>query len=219
MSNIKKIATVFGSTGLVGNELVKLLLEDDRYEKVKIFSRRPSGLKHPKIEEHIIDLHQLGKYALEIGAVHVFCCLGTTAKKTPAKVEYEQIDFQWPVKIAEICRQNGSESYAVISSIGANERSYSFYLRTKGRMEKGVLLSGPGKTIIVRPSFLIGERSENRPAEKFAGAFLKIYSAFMVGSLKKYKPVRAEQVAYAMIYLSNNVCAKNIFENDEMMAL
>lgn len=219
MSKILKTAVVFGATGLVGKELVNMLLDDERYEKVRLFTRRTAGISHLKAEEFIIDFNRIGNYAEQMKANHVFCCLGTTAKKTPDKSEYEKIDFHWPVKIAEICRQNGAESFAVISSVGANEKSYSFYLRTKGRMEKGVLLSGPDKTIIVRPSFLLGERTESRPAEKIAGAFLKIYSAFMVGMLKKYKPVRAGQVAYAMICLSNKACEKSIIENDELPGL
>lgn len=43
-------AIVIGATGAVGQDLVKTLLYDDRYETVTTFTRRPLGFTHPKIE-------------------------------------------------------------------------------------------------------------------------------------------------------------------------
>jgi uncharacterized protein YbjT (DUF2867 family) len=219
MDNINKTAVVFGATGLVGKELIKLLLNDDRYEKVKIFTRWFPNISHPKLEEHIIDFARLEEYSAAMKADHVYCCLGTTAKKTPDKKAYEQIDLHLPVKIAEISRKNGCESYAVISSVGANEKSSNFYLRTKGLMEKGILLTGNDKIVIVRPSMLLGAREEKRSGESIAQSVMSFASVLLIGGLKKYKPIEASKVASAMVYLSNNKTEKSIFENNELLKL
>jgi len=219
MSDFKKTAAVFGASGLVGGELIKLLSSDTRYEKIKIFTRRPLGMNIPLVEEHIIDFEKLDQYADEIIADHTFCCLGTTAKKTPDKNMYENIDFHWPVIISQMCKRNGSETFAVISSIGANPGSSAFYLRTKGRMENGVLQAGVNKSIIVRPSFLLGNRAEKRIGEGIGMVVTGFFSFFMAGPLKKYKPVHASVVAAAMISAANQIISKSIFESHELLHL
>ena len=54
-----KTAIVIGATGLVGNLVTQKLLEDSRYERVKVFVRRSVHLKHPKLEEHLIDFGKI----------------------------------------------------------------------------------------------------------------------------------------------------------------
>jgi uncharacterized protein YbjT (DUF2867 family) len=219
MSETKKTAAVFGASGLVGSEVVRLLATDIRYEKVKLFTRRPLHINLPSVEEHIIDFNKLDQYAGEIRADHVFCCLGTTAKKTPDKKIYENIDLYWPATISQVCKRNGSDAFAVISSIGANPDSSTFYLRTKGLMEKAVLQSGVSKIIIVRPSFLLGRRAESRFGEGFAISVAGLFSFLMVGPLKKYKPIQASEVARAMIFAANHTVSKSIFESHELLHL
>jgi len=219
MSEPKKTAAVFGASGLIGSEVVKLLAADTKYEKVKLFTRRPLHINLPSVEEHIIDFNKIDQYAEEIRADHVFCCLGTTAKKTPDRKIYENIDLHWPVNISQVCKRNGSEAFTVISSIGANPDSSAFYLRTKGLMEKGVLHSEVSKTIIVRPSFLLGRRAESRFGEGFAISVAGLFSFIMVGHLKKYKPIQAFEVARAMIFAANHDTGKSIFESHELLHL
>ena len=45
-----KTALIFGATGLVGGHLTKLLLENDNYEKIKIFVRSEVNFNNPKIQ-------------------------------------------------------------------------------------------------------------------------------------------------------------------------
>ena len=53
----------------------------------------------------------------------------------------------------------------------------------------------------VRPSLLLGEREEIRPAEKLASLFSPFLSPLLIGNLAKYKPVQAADVAAKMISL------------------
>ena len=56
---MKKTAIILGATGLTGGILLEKLLEDDTYDKIKLFSRSSVGINSPKIEEFIIDMFQL----------------------------------------------------------------------------------------------------------------------------------------------------------------
>ena len=51
---MQKTAIILGATGLTGSHLLDLLLEDNAFNKVLVFSRRKTGKEHPKLEEHII---------------------------------------------------------------------------------------------------------------------------------------------------------------------
>ena len=44
-----KTALIFGSSGLIGNQIFKLLINDDNYNKIKIFVRSAQEIKVPKI--------------------------------------------------------------------------------------------------------------------------------------------------------------------------
>ena len=80
-----KVALVAGATGLIGNELLKLLLDDPEYHEVKILSRRPLAISHHKIKTMLADVDSLKNVINELKADNVFCCLGTTMKKSRIK--------------------------------------------------------------------------------------------------------------------------------------
>jgi uncharacterized protein YbjT (DUF2867 family) len=86
-----------------------------------------------------------------------------------------------------------------ISSLGANAGSSSVYLQTKGEMEQGVAGAGVRSTYILRPSLFSGERDEFRLAERVGDRALAIVGPLMVGPLRKYRTVRTETVARAML--------------------
>jgi uncharacterized protein YbjT (DUF2867 family) len=52
---------------------------------------------------------------------------------------------------------------------------------------------------IFRPSFLIGNRSEGRPAEVVGAAISQKIRFLLLGPLQRYRPVEADAVAAAMV--------------------
>ncbi len=57
-----KLAIVIGATGLVGKQLVLLLLDDNRFTRVIVFARRSLKFVNDKLEEHIIDFDKPGHW-------------------------------------------------------------------------------------------------------------------------------------------------------------
>lgn len=201
---MKKTAIILGATGLTGNSLLHQLLEDDRYERIVLFSRKSVEIEHPKIQEHLIDLFELDTYQAEFTADQVFCCIGTTKAQTPNKQTYKAIDYGIPVNAAALCKKNNIQSFLVISSLGANKKSTLFYSRIKGLMEEEVLNYGIKNTYIIQPSLIEGQRKEKRTGEWFFKQLSKAMPFLKVGPLKKYQPVPAEKIAKAMVHLANS---------------
>ena len=219
MKSKKKTAIILGATGLTGNILLKNLLISQRYDKIKIFTRKPLRLENKKVTEILCNLLELDNYKENFFGDDVFCCIGTTTKKTPDKELYKKIDYGIPVSAAKLCKDNGIKTFAVMSSMGANANSSIFYNRTKGEMEQVVLEQNIKNTCILRPSMIGGNRNEFRIAEKIGGILMKVLTPLFIGSLRKYRIISAEIIANAMIELANSGTEKQIFESDQIQII
>ncbi len=216
----RKTAVVFGSTGLVGGELINELLAHNDFDKVTAVARRELSVSHPKLEIYQMEGYsQLMQFKDKLNAAIYFCCIGTTMKIAGSKEKFRQVDLDIPVQIAQLAELLSVPSLVVISSIGASIRSSSFYLRTKGEMEKAVRENYSGNLKIVRPSLLMGNRDNVRFSEKTATIFMNIFSWLFAGPLRKYKGMHARNVARAMIKTAQFPEEKVIFESDELQKI
>lgn len=212
MSSVKT-AIIIGATGLTGSILLEKLLGDSSYEKIKLFSRNSSKINAATIEEYLVDLFQLEKYSEDFHADVVFCCIGTTKSKTPDIRIYRKIDHGIPVAAAKLAKANGIKTFIVISAMGANVNSRVFYSKTKGEMERDVLAQNIINTYILQPSLIVGNRNESRLGEKIATFFMKTFD-FLIS--KKYKMIKAETIAEAMVVLSKKGFSKQQISSEEI---
>lgn len=211
-----KTAIVLGATGLTGRILLKKLLQDKSSQTVKIFTRRAVGFQDPKLEEHLVDLFELEKYAELFKADEVYCCIGSTKSKTPDDEIYRKVDYGIPLTAAKLCNKNNIPKLLIISALGADPESRFFYNRTKGEMEKDVLAEKPEGTYIFQPSLIGGERDEKRIFESLWKKFMKFGDYLLVGPLKKYRSIHPETIADAMIGVAKNGYPESRIESDEI---
>lgn len=211
-----KSAIILGATGLTGGYLLKILLNDPKYDKVKVFSRSSLGFTHEKLEEHLIDLLELEQHKADFRADEVYCCIGTTKSKTPDKETYKKIDYGIPVTAARMCKENNIDTFLVISALGADANSSIFYNKVKGQMQHDVLEAGIPKTYIFQPSLIAGNRDEERFFEKLGIKGMKIFNHLLVGSFKKYRSIHPETIAKAMHVCANFGYSKILIESDEI---
>lgn len=195
---MQKTALLVGATGLVGSHLLVQLLEDPKYKVVRSVSRRLSGVKHPKLEEVIIPLDELEKAKDKIVADQVFCCLGTTIGKAGSKVAFEKVDYEFPVKLAEISKSNNTSHFLIVTAMGANKNSMFFYNRVKGKVEETIGQIGFDHFTIIRPSLILGDRKEKRRMEGVGKAVMKALGFLMIGPLKNLRAVHAQDIARSM---------------------
>lgn len=201
---MKKTAIILGATGLTGSILLQKLIEDGRYETIKLFSRSKIEDLPNKVKQFTGNLLDLDHFKADFTADEVYCCIGTTAKKTPDKALYKQIDYGIPVAAAKLSKENNIASFLVVSAMGANKKSSVFYNKTKGDMEHDVLQQNIKNTFVLRPSLIGGTRNERRILEKIGLVMFKIIQPLFIGKLKQYKIINAESIAKAMIHLANN---------------
>ena len=214
-----KTALLFGSTGLVGGHVLNYLIQNSNYSKIKLFVRSFTGINNSKIEIINTDFNNLNKHAEDIKGDECFFCIGTTKKKSPNKNEYQKIELDIPKKIAQIAKSNSVKSFFFVSSGYANPKSSGEYLKFKGLVEEEIKNLNFDKIGIMRPSFLLGERQEERVGEKFGIIIFKLLTPILIGSFRKMRPIQAEIVARAMIKLANENIDQSIFESNEISNL
>ena len=195
-----RTALVAGATGLVGKEILALLLADSNYSAVHAVGRRAPNAKHPKLVVHLSSsLINWASPAVD----DVFIALGTTIKAAGSKAAFKAIDADAVLAIAGAAKAAGATRLAVVSAMGADPKSGVFYNQVKGEMEAAVSTLGFGSVVIARPALLQGDREElkqpQRPAEKLSLLAFKLLKPLMPLIPANYRSIESSSVARAMV--------------------
>lgn len=196
-----KIALVAGSTGLIGELLVRKLVEDEDFSEVITLARRQSAVTHPKLRTAIVDFHALESTSAITQATVAFCCLGTTMKKAGSKDAFYQVDFTFVKNFAQYAKGLGCQQFQLVSAMGADAKSMFYYNQVKGQIEAEIKKIGFDSLHIMQPSLLLGNRQEARLGENL-GKLLATTFDFLIP--KNYKGIQAETVANFMLTQSKN---------------
>ena len=193
----KKNVAIIGATGLIGHQLLTLLLKDTHFADIYVITRRTLMFKDERIKNIVVDFSDDFSFKNSlISCDVVFCSVGTTQKQVNGdKVAYRKIDVDIPEKAAQFCEENGGTTFLLVSSVGADSKSSNFYLALKGEVEDFVVKRNIPSITIFRPSLLLGNRKEFRVGEIISTLFMKPL-AFLVPSI--YKPIEAAKVAKSM---------------------
>jgi uncharacterized protein YbjT (DUF2867 family) len=211
-------AVVAGATGLIGKELVQLLISEPAYVAVTLLVRRPTGITHPKIYEKILDFDNLEQAGIDLTGADVFCTLGTTIKKAGTQEAFRQVDYTYPLTLGRMAKTRGAKQFLIVTSMGASSSSRFFYNRVKGDIEEALRNLDLPALQIFRPSLLLGNRKEIRIGERIASAVSGILSPLFLGPLRKYCPIQAHAVAKTMINAAqNNPAGIQVYESDQIL--
>lgn len=211
---------VIGGSGLVGNELLLNLSQMSFVRRIKAVTRRPLKGLPPKTDNIIIDFDQMERHQDALQASVFICCLGSTIKKAGSQEAFYKVDHDYVIQFAKVAEKAKAEKFLVISSMGANPKAMAFYSRVKGEMEKDLRPLKIPQVEIFRPSLILGERKEERSFEELMQKAMPAMSSLMIGPLKKYRAIKATDIAKAMsIAVFNFHPGHFIYESDEIQRI
>ena len=190
-----KTALIAGATGLVGDFLLKELLEEEHYSKIIVLVRQPVEKVHPRLEQVVFDFENPDTSVIK--ADDVYCCLGTTIKKAGSKEAFRKVDYHYPLQLAQAAFDSGCKRFAVVTAVGSSEKSSFFYSRVKGELERELKKIPFQGLYIFRPSMLLGPRKEFRFGEEAGKLFMKALGFLFPDNMKG---VHVSRVARAMFY-------------------
>lgn len=195
-----RIALVAGGSGLVGRELLPLLLRAREYARVQALSRRPLPFEHERFANRVVRFD--APLALQMKGLRchdAFCCLGTTLREAGSEHAFRAVDHDLILAYARVALASGAERFVLVSSIGARAGARNLYLRTKGETERAVEALRFRSLDILQPSLLLGMRRQPRPLELVAQPLMWLLAPLLLGSAARYRPIHARQLAAAML--------------------
>lgn len=185
---------LLGATGLVGAAALRLLLDDRRWSRVVVVSRRPvDAAPSPKLEVVLLpDLDRLTDAAPSFAVDAILCALGTTIRQAGSEARFRRVDHDYPLAAARLGQRSGVRHFGLVSALGADPHSRVFYNRVKGDVEEGLRRAGLPSVTILRPSLLLGPRQAFRLGE----VLMKPLAPLVPG---RYRPVSAGAVARVLV--------------------
>lgn len=194
---------IAGATGLIGKSTVELALDNESVDHIYSLSRRPITIEHSKLTQWLSpDLSIPSGGDVPSSPIIGVITLGTTLKKAGSKEKLRAIDVDLVVNVAKGMHKLGVKQIIVVSCLGASVNSRSHYLRCKGEMEAELQQLKFEQVTFMHPGSLVGSREEIRKDEKVLQCVLNILSPLMVGVLADFKPVKAHDVADAIVKLA-----------------
>lgn len=210
---------LIGATGLIGKQCLQNFLSDSDCSHLIVIARRGSEINNPKLKEIISDLGKLNELTIPDSENTVFVsALGTTIKQAKSEANFKRIDFDYNLEFAHLAKKHNASKYILVSSLGADSGSSNFYLQTKGLLEKEIRNLKLNCVYILRPSMLLGHRSEFRFGELIGKYAMQLIGFMFIGPLLKYKAIQSDKVADAILQLSKNECVLGfeIIESDRL---
>ena len=199
-----RAALVLGASGLVGGHLWPMLASSGEWSRIILLTRRPvSGLPAP-VENHVIDFERLPDSMPVLEVDDLFVCMGTTIAAAGSREAFRRVDHDYPITVAG---DQGLGQIHLVTALGSGEQSPFFYSRVKGETERDMRALGVAVTHCYRPSLLLGERSERRPAEALGQRVLGPVRHLSVGPLGRWAPIEAATVARAMVKVARDITA------------
>ena len=200
-----RVSLIAGSTGFLGSKILNYLHEED--QKIYCLSRRENEINSVNIEDIIIDFDTINNLSLP-KIDHVYLCLGyelrawdlismPERKKDP----FYKVDYEYTLNIAKKAEEVGATSISLVSAVGANKNSESFYLKTKGDLEEEIKKLKFETINIFQPGHLAGrinwQKKKSDPRlDVFAFEIGSLFlDPFLVSRLKKFRSINANKLA------------------------
>ncbi|MDN9010771.1 NAD-dependent epimerase/dehydratase family protein [Brevibacillus laterosporus] len=213
----KKTALLAGASGLVGGHLLTFLLKAPEYKCIYAIVRQALPIDHPKLEQAVLSFENLDQYDSLFSCTDIYCCLGTTRKKAKSKKQFQRVDYEYPLTMARLAKQQGAEKFLLVSALGANVNSLFFYNQIKGKLERDIANLQLPAALFFRPSLLLGKRDEYRISEHLAGKLVPFLTPLLIGSLATYRAIPAEEVAYSMYQAAQQSIIGNHVYNSSLI--
>nr|WP_145402092.1 NAD(P)H-binding protein [Paenibacillus xylanexedens] len=195
-------AVVAGASGLVGQQLVQMLLDHPAYSRVIVLVRRNLEISHPKLKQQVVSFD---RFEEELGGVmlkgaDVFCTLGTTIKQAGSQEAFRKVDYEYPLILGREAKRQGASQMILVTAMGSSDKSRLFYNRVKGELERDLIALNLKRLVFLRPSFMLGNRQEKRLGERFGIIAFQLLRPLLIGPFTQYRAVHSADVAKVMVH-------------------
>ncbi|WNR43273.1 NAD-dependent epimerase/dehydratase family protein [Paenibacillus roseipurpureus] len=208
---------LFGTTGMVGQSVLRECLLDPQVQQVISIARSASHQTHAKLREHVLaditKLHELKNELVNVDAC--FFCLGVSSVGM-SEDEYRAITYDLTMNIARTLAdiQPGMTFiYVTGASTDSTEQGSSMWARVKGKTENDLLKLPFKAAYMFRPGGIIPKNGVKSKTKVYQAIYVLMRPLYPL--LEKWFPnsiTDSVQVGRAMINVAQHGFAKPILE-------
>lgn len=190
------------ASGAVGGHALQTLLQHPSIDHITILGRTliPNlNSENIGIIQHKIDIFEVNTYQQFVERhTTAICTLGVGEPSKTNKEDFIKIDKTAVLNFAKVCKESGINHFELLSSVGANASSSSFYLKVKGELIVELESLNFDRLSIFQPSMIL------TPINRYGfsqGIILKVWpilKPLLFGKLKKYRGVPVEILGRSM---------------------
>lgn len=211
---------ITGTTGMVGEGVLHVSLQDPRVESVLIINRKPLGRSHPKLKEILhADFYDLSAIEDQLkGYDACFFCLGVSSIGMK-EADYFKLTYTLTLHVATtLARLNPTMRFSYISGAGtdSSEKGRSMWARVKGKTENDLMKLPFGEVYAFRPGFIkpIKGLSNTHGFYKYINWFFPIGRAIYPAGF-----CRMQELGLAMINATAFGSEKKVLEGKDIIRL
>ncbi len=200
---------MLGASGAVGTEVLNTLLQSKNIQRLTIFGRKPiPNINVDFVQQHLINVSDISTYQNYLeGHTVAICTLGVGQPSKMSKKDFVKIDKTAVFDFAKECKKAGVNHFELLSSVGINPKSTSFYLRTKGELVEDLKALNFERLSIFQPSMILTPTNRYGIAQAITLKVWPLLKPLLIRSLRKYRGISVKVLGQAM--------AKNIFNKGE----
>lgn len=189
-----------GATGAVGSQTARTLASMPDVSTLTLLGRRPlQGLTGDHVHQHVIDVFDSSSYEAHLpGHQAAICTLGVGQPSKMSRADFVRIDKEAVLEFASACKRAGVSHFLLLGSVGANARSRSFYLRTKGELEAELESLGFERLSVFRPSMILTPTNRYGFSQGLMLAVWPRLRPILMGRLRKYRGIAVDRLGRAM---------------------
>jgi uncharacterized protein YbjT (DUF2867 family) len=172
-------ALVLGSTGVVGDAILREALPDDRIDAVFAVTRRPLTHSHPKlhtvVHKDFSDFEPLAPILAQVDAV--LCALGISWYQVKGEAEYRLITHDYVLACARTASvANPAVRFCFVSGGGASATSSQAWARIKAETEKDLEATFGSRLTVFRPGYIYPTYGRETPywGDTFSRPFMPL---------------------------------------------
>jgi len=191
---------MMGATGAVGGEVVKTLLSKSEVGHLTLLGRRPvEGLSSEIVVQEKIDIFAPNSYTDYIKGHQIgICTLGVGQPSKISKADFIKIDKTAVLDFAKACKTGGVEHFELLSSVGIDSKSRSFFLQAKGELVEELKALNFKRLSIFQPSMILTPTNRYGLMQGITLAVWPLLKPLLFGSLRKYRGVKVETLGAAI---------------------
>jgi uncharacterized protein YbjT (DUF2867 family) len=221
MSDVRRVLLV-GATGLIGRRVMEACVGRSDVRLVALTRREAAMPQGARMEMLVADPAEWAQSVAAVAPHAVICALGTTWRKAGRdEAAFRAVDEELVLRVARAAKEAGVSNFVLISSVGANPVSRTFYLHVKGDVEAAVRKLRLHRLDILRPGLLRGPRSrDRRPGERLAILLSPLTDLFLGGGRRRLRSIDARRVARAALQAAKEKAQGTfVHENDAIARL